>query len=52
MNTLVETFFAFISLAVVLLFLPEIIGFGILCAAAFYLVAFITGFTKGKKLGR
>ena len=50
MKTFVEIFFAFVSLAIIILFLPEIIGAGIVCAAAFYLINFASGIKDG--LGR
>ena len=47
MNTLIETLFAFISLGIIILFLPEIIGLGVVCAAAFYLISFASGIKNG-----
>ena len=47
MKTLAETFFAFVSICIIILFLPEIIGFGVLCAAAFYLISFASGIKSG-----
>ena len=43
MKSLVEIFFAVASLAVIIMFLPEIIGIGVVIAAAFYLISFVTG---------
>lgn len=48
MDTLVEIFFAVLAIAVFILFLPEIIGLGVILASAFYLVAFVTGVTRGR----
>lgn len=47
MNTLIEVFFACVSIAIIILFLPEIIGLGVLCAAAFYLISFASGIKNG-----
>ena len=47
MHTLTETFFAFLSLAIIVLFLPEIIGLGIVCAAIYYIISFASGFKSG-----
>lgn len=47
MNTLIEVFFACISIAIIILFLPEIIGLGVICAAAFYLISFASGIKNG-----
>ena len=43
MDTLVSTVFALLSVIVILMFLPEILGFGVLIGAMFYLLCFITG---------
>lgn len=48
MDTFVELFFAVLAIAVFILFLPEIIGLGVILASAFYLVAFVTGVTRGR----
>ena len=50
MNTLIEVLFAGVSIAIIILFLPEIIGLGVICAAAFYLISFASGIKNG--LGR
>ena len=47
MNTLMEVFFACVSIAIIILFLPEIIGLGVICAAAFYLISFASGIRNG-----
>lgn len=47
MNTLIEVFFACVSIAIIILFLPEIIGLGVICAAAFYLISFASGIQNG-----
>jgi hypothetical protein len=47
MNTLIEVFFACVSIAIIILFLPEIIGLGVICAAAFYLISFASGIKNG-----
>lgn len=49
MKTIGEIFFAFVSLAVIILFLPEIIGLGVVCAAAFYLISFASGISDALK---
>lgn len=49
-ETIISTFFAFVSLCVIILFLPEIIGLGVVLLAAFYLVCFVGGYKGG--LGR
>lgn len=43
MRTVVEAIFAMISVAVIIMFLPEIIGLGVVLAAAFYLISFASG---------
>ena len=48
MDTFVEIFFAMLAIAVFVLFLPEIIGLGVILASAFYLVAFVTGVTRSR----
>ena len=50
MDTFVELFFAMLAIAVFILFLPEIIGLGVVLAAAFYLISFASGISDG--LGR
>jgi hypothetical protein len=47
MNTLIEILFACVSIAIIILFLPEIIGLGVVFAAAFYLISFASGVKKG-----
>ena len=47
MNTLIEVFFACVSIAIIILFLPEILGLGVICAAAFYLISFASGIKNG-----
>ena len=47
MKSLVEIFFAVVSLAVIIMFLPEIIGIGVIVASAFYLISFVTGISDG-----
>ena len=47
MNTLIEIFFACVSIAIIILFLPEILGLGVICAAAFYLISFVSGIKNG-----
>lgn len=49
METFISFVFAMISLAIVILFLPEIIGLGALFLAMFYLVSFAGGLCAGKK---
>ena len=49
METFVSFVFALASLAVVILFLPEIIGLGAVLLAMFYLVSFASGISHGKK---
>lgn len=49
METIVSFIFALASLAIVLLFLPEIIGLGAILLAMFYLVSFAGGLRDGKK---
>ncbi len=47
--SIVEFIFAGVALAIVVLFLPEIIGFGMLITAILYLFSFCLGISHGKK---
>lgn len=47
MNTLIEIIFACVSIAIIGMFLPEIIGLGVLVTAIFYLISFMSGIKKG-----
>lgn len=47
MKTIGEIFFACVSIAIIILFLPEIIGLGVVLAAAFYLISFVSGIGDG-----
>ena len=47
MKSLVEIIFAVLSLAVIIMFLPQIIGLAVILAAAFYLISFVTGISDG-----
>ena len=49
METIVSLIFALVSLAIVISFLPEIIGLGAILLAMFYLVSFAGGLHDGKK---
>lgn len=49
MDTFVSTAFALLSVVVILMFLPEILGFGVLVGAMFYLLCFITGIASGNE---
>lgn len=49
METIVSLIFALVSLAIVLSFLPEIIGLGAILLAMYYLVSFAGGLRDGKK---
>jgi len=49
METFVSFLFALASLAVIVLFLPEIIGLGVVLLAMFYVVSFVGGISAGKK---
>lgn len=49
MESFVSFVFAVISLGIITLFLPEIIGVGAVLLAMFYLVSFVCGISAGKK---
>ena len=47
MKTFAEFFFTGASLVLFFMFLPEIIGLGLLLSAALYLVSFVSGYKAG-----
>lgn len=49
METFVSFVFALLSIAIIIMFLPEIIGIGAVLLAMFYLVSFVSGIRAGKK---